>query len=239
MTRARWKLIATAAVFMALPFAWFLLPKEWINGLLEKVRLLGPWGPVAAAFLYVPACVLMIPGSMLTLGIGFLFGLVRGIMAVSAGSVAGATAAFLIARYAARDRVKRKMDNQPVFQALDSALHDGGLKLVILIRLSPAFPFVVLNYIFGVTQVTLRDYVLGSWIGMFPGTVMYVYLGSIAASLTDLSSEGVTRTPAQWALTGVGLVATVVVTVWLTRAAKKSLEKNQPAVAKSGKDQAI
>jgi len=93
--------------------------------------------------------------------------------------------------------------------------------VVLLTRLSPVFPFTLLNYAFGVTQVNLGHYVLASWIGMLPGTVMYVYLGTLAS----VSAGQRARTPAEWALYAVGLLATIGVTVFVTRIARKALSK--------------
>jgi uncharacterized membrane protein YdjX (TVP38/TMEM64 family) len=90
-----------------------------------------------------------------------------------------------------------------------------------LTRLSPVFPFTLLNYAFGLTRVKLSHYVLASWIGMMPGTVMYVYLGSLAKAATGER----TRTTGEWALYGVGLLATVAVTIFVTRIAKQALAK--------------
>ncbi|HSW50743.1 MAG TPA: VTT domain-containing protein, partial [Bryobacteraceae bacterium] len=108
---------------------------------------------------------------------------------------------------------------------VDNAVAAEGWKIVGLTRLSPVFPFNLLNYAFGLTRVSLRDYVVASWIGMIPGTVMYVYLGSLAGSLAELGLKegGRARTQAEWALYAVGLVATVAVTVVITRIARRAL----------------
>ncbi len=190
----------------------------WINGL-------GPWGPIIFILTYVLATVLFVPGSILTLGAGILFGVVWGSIYVSAGSVVGATCAFLIGRYLARDWVAKKIGGNAKFRAIDDAVASEGWKIVGLTRLSPIFPFNLLNYAFSLTKVTLRDYVLGSWIGMMPGTITYVYIGSLAGSLAKLGQGGHSRTPTEWALYGVGLLATVIVTLFVTRLAKKTLAK--------------
>jgi len=115
-------------------------------------------------------------GSALTLGAGILFGVLRGSIIVSIAATLGATAAFLIARYVAREWVARKIAAHPKFAAVDQAVASEGWKMVGLIRLSPIFPFSLMNYAFGLTRVSLRDYFFASWIGMLPGTVMYVPL---------------------------------------------------------------
>ena len=160
---------------------------------------------MAFIVLYILATVLFLPGSILTLGAGLLFGLVLGFVYVSIASTLGATAAFLTGRYLARDWVARKIEGNTTFRAIDDAVAEGGWRIVGLTRLSPIFPFNMLNYAFGLTQVSLRDYFFASWIGMMPGTVMYVYLGSLAGSLAALGSGARARTPGEWTLYAVGL----------------------------------
>jgi uncharacterized membrane protein YdjX (TVP38/TMEM64 family) len=194
---------------------------ELLKNGLEWVERMGPTGPVVFIALYVVACVLFIPGSALTLGAGAIFGVVRGSILVSVASTLGATAAFLVGRYAARDWVARKIEKNAKFRAIDQAVAGEGWKIVGLTRLSPVFPFSLLNYAYGLTKVSLRDYVLASWIGMMPGTVMYVYLGSLAR----LGVESETATTAQTAMKVVGLLASVVVTVYVTRVARRALDR--------------
>src|SRR5258708_10473187 len=186
---------------------------------LDWIATLGVCGPIIFAGIYVLACVLFLPGSILTLGAGALFGVVKGSILVSISATLGATAAFLVGRYLARDWVAKKIEGNPKFSAIDQAVAREGWKIVGLVRLSPVFPFSLLNYGFGLTRVSLRDYMLASWIGMMPGTVMYVYIGSLAHAGAQQS------TPLQWALRGLGLLATIAVTVMLTRIAKKALAK--------------
>ncbi len=190
---------------------------------LEWIGDLGPAGAAAFVGIYVVACVLFIPGSILTLGAGAVYGVVRGFLLVSVASTLGATAAFLAGRYLARDWVARRIEGNERFRAIDRAVGREGWKIVGLTRLSPVFPFNLLNYAYGLTRVSLRDYVLASWIGMIPGTVMYVYLGSLAGSLATLDAGGGGRSRAQWVLYVVGLAATVAVTVYVTRIARAAL----------------
>lgn len=190
----------------------------WIEGL-------GPWGPPAFIAVYVLACVLFVPGSLLTLGIGAIYGLAWGTVYVSLAATTGATTAFLIGRHLARDWVTRKIGGNQGFAALDQAIAKEGWKIVLLARLSPAFPFNLLNYGLGLTRVPLRDYVLASWAGMLPGTVLYVYLGSLAGDLAGLGSRRQARGPAEWAFYGLGLAATVAVTLYVTRLARRALRQ--------------
>ena len=194
---------------------------------LEWVQQLGWVGVGVFVALYVLACVLFLPGSILTLGAGVVFGVVKGSIIVSIASTLGATVAFLVGRYLARGWINGKIEGNAKFKAIDDAIGREGWRIVGLTRLSPIFPFNLLNYAFGVTRVPLGQYVLASWIGMMPGTIMYVYLGSLAGSLATLgdASGGQARTPAQWALYAVGLLATVAVTVYVTRIARRALNQ--------------
>ncbi|MEG4519678.1 MULTISPECIES: TVP38/TMEM64 family protein [unclassified Microcoleus] len=222
----RWKLILGIALAVALIAATrFLNFQGILKNALESIASLGPWGPAAFILIYIVATVLFIPGSLLTLGSGVLFGVVGGSVCVSIGSVLGATCAFLVGRYLTRDWVSKQIEGNQKFKAIDSAVASEGWKIVLLTRLSPIFPFNLLNYAFGVTQVSLKDYFLASWIGMIPGTVMYVYIGSLAGSLAALGSSGRSRTAAEWALYGLGLLATIALTVYATRLAKKALDE--------------
>ncbi|MCL2930793.1 MAG: TVP38/TMEM64 family protein [Trichodesmium sp. MAG_R03] len=203
----------------------FFNAQQLLEDALDWIDTFGPWAPIAFTIIYILATVLFLPGSLLTLGGGFLFGRLSGSIYVSIGSTIGATCAFLVGRYLARDWVSKKIAGNEQFKAIDKAVGDEGWKIVGLTRLSPIFPFNLLNYAFGLTQVSLRDYFFASWIGMMPGTVMYVYLGSLAGSLATLGTEGRSRTTAEWILYAVGLIATVAVTVYVTKIAKKALQK--------------
>jgi uncharacterized membrane protein YdjX (TVP38/TMEM64 family) len=221
--RPAWHKWAMIAVGVATVVSLFKVVD--VGGLLSEalhwIDRLGPWGPALFVLLYIAATVLLVPGSALTLGAGALFGVVRGSLLVSVASTFGATCAFLVSRYLARDWVAKKVEKNATFAAIDRVVADEGWKIVGLTRLSPVFPFTLLNYGFGLTRVKLRDYVLASWIGMMPGTLMYVYLGSLART----GIRGQKRTPAEWALYGVGLLATVAVTVIITRIARRALAK--------------
>jgi uncharacterized membrane protein YdjX (TVP38/TMEM64 family) len=192
---------------------------------LDSIAGLGAWGAGLFVLLYVAATVLFLPGFVLTLGAGAVFGLARGVVIVSISATLGATVAFLVGRYLARDSVARKIEGNPRFRAIDAAVAREGWKIVGLTRLSPIFPFNLLNYAFGLTRVSLRDYVLASCIGMLPGTLMYVYLGSLAGSLVAAGQGRAERTAAEWALYAVGLLATIVVTVYVTRLARRALRE--------------
>jgi uncharacterized membrane protein YdjX (TVP38/TMEM64 family) len=190
----------------------------WVDGL-------GAWGPAAFIGAYAAAVVAFVPGALLTLAGGAIFDLVWGTVYVFIAAVLGSTCAFLIARYAARGFVEKRVQKNPRFASLDHAIGQQGLKIMFLLRLSPAFPFSFMNYALGLTSVTLRDYLLAS-VGMLPGTVLYVYYGKLAGDVAALAS-GVApdRGATYYIWLSVGLAATVAVTVVVTRIARRALEE--------------
>lgn len=184
------------------------------------------WGPLALGAAYVVAALAFVPGSALTLAAGAVFGLVWGTVTVSLASTTTAALAFLIARYLARDKVARQAKRFPKFQAIDRAIGEGGWKIIAMLRLSPAVPFSLGNYLFGLTAIRFWPYVLASWLFMLPGTFMYVYLGHIGTEgLRSAAGAERGRTPGEWTLLAVGLMATIAVTVYVTRLARKVLRQ--------------
>lgn len=218
------KALLLVAVVVALLFLGRALDAgAWLGAALDWIRGLGPVAPFVFLLLYVLACVFLLPGSVLTLGAGAVFGVPRGVAIVWISATLGASAAFLVGRYLVRDWVARTIAANPKLQALDATVTREGWMIVLLMRLSPVIPFNLLNYAFGATRVSLRDYALASAVGMLPGTMVYVYLGSLASELAAGSARA--RTPLEWAFYGLGLAATVAVTVYLTRVARASLSR--------------
>ena len=200
--------------------------REWLSvsiAWIESHRTLA-WLIYIAA--YTVAAVLVIPSAILTLAAGFIFGVPIGVILVSVASLTGAAAAFLVGRFLARDWVTQRIADFPSFRALDKATRHEGFIIVLLTRLSPLFPFNLLNYAFGLTAVRFRDYVLASWIGMAPAIVLYVYIGSAAKSLTDLTGDGIESGGGRTTLFVVGLIATLLLTVFVTRIATKTLGRH-------------
>lgn len=225
----RLKLIVFAVVVLGLVSAAFLLPvKDWLIKALEWTEGLGTWGPVVVAAFYVVACIFFLPGSVITLGAGLLFGVLVGTITVSIGSTLGACAAFLVGRTVARDWVSGRVAKNEKFSAIDNAVGEQGLKIVLLTRLSPVFPFNLLNYAYGLTKIPFWQYAIASWVGMLPGTVMYVYFGAGLRSFAELAAGEVEGGPAQRIFFWFGLVATIVVTVFVTRIAQKALQREVP-----------
>jgi uncharacterized membrane protein YdjX (TVP38/TMEM64 family) len=207
----------------------FLPIRQYLVNTLEWTQGLGVWGPVFVALFYIVACVFLLPGSVLTLGAGFLFGVPLGLLSAWMGATLGACAAFLVGRTLARDWVASKVSGNPKFTAVDEAVGREGFKIVLLLRLSPVFPFNFLNYALGLTKVSFGKYAFASLIGMLPGGLMYVYFGSAARSLADVAAGTVEGGWAGQIFFWIGLVATIIVAGFVTRLAKKSLKEAENA----------
>jgi uncharacterized membrane protein YdjX (TVP38/TMEM64 family) len=193
-----------------------------LAGVQSRVASSGALGVLLFGAAYVMAALLFVPGAALTAAAGALYGPVRGTSIVSVASTVSAALAFLVARHLARSRVEALASRYRAFRAVDSAIADGGWKVVGLLRLSPAVPFSAGNYLFGLTSVRFWPYVLASWLFMLPGTLLYVWLGH-AGRLAAFGS----RSAAEWAFLGVGLAATAGVTWYLTRLARRRLERQE------------
>ncbi|KAL2922033.1 hypothetical protein RDABS01_013524 [Bienertia sinuspersici] len=152
----------------AIATACFTLPVEkMLKDFLVWVELdLGNWGPLVLAVAYIPLTILAVPASVLTLGGGYLYGLLLGFVSDSIGATLGATAAFLVGRTIGRSFVISKIKDYPKFRAVAVAIERSGFKIVLLLRLVPLLPFNMLNYLLSVTPVPFWEYVLASWLGM-------------------------------------------------------------------------
>ncbi len=204
-----------------------MILQDFLREALGWVASLGNSGPIAFIIIYNIATVLLIPGSILTLGSGVLFGLGWGTVYVIIAATLGATIAFWIGRNFVRNWVSAKIADYPKFEAIDRAVAKQGFKIVLLTRLSPLLPFNLLNYAFGVTQVSLKDYVMGS-IGMLPGTILYVYIGSLIGNIALIGTT--TSNPEtdniQWIAKIIGFAITIGITLYITRVAKKALNES-------------
>ena len=212
-------LVLLAALLFLASQAGSLIPDfvRWVDDL-------GFWGPVVFILGYAVATVAFVPGSLLTLAGGAVLGLGKGSLSVFLGASLGAIASFLIARYLARATIEKRMAGNKRFAAIARAVGEEGRKIVFLLRLSPVFPFVLLNYGLGLTRVRLRDYVVAC-LGMIPGTLLYAYYGRVLGEVAVLAG-GVApeRDTAYWITLAVGLVATLAVTTVVTRIAAKALK---------------
>lgn len=222
--------VVVAGLFVAarvLPLAeWLVEVNRWLDDL-------GPFGLIVFIGIYIIATILFVPGLILTLGAGVVFGIGWGFLGVSIGSTIGAACAFLIGRYLARDKVAHALEGKPKFSSIDRAVGEKGWKLVLLLRLSPVIPFNLQNYFYGLTAIKFWPYVLASWIGMMPGTLLYVYLGAAGRVALEAAAKGeMERDPLQTGFFIGGLVATIVVTIYVTKIARKALKDAEPEVAK-------
>jgi uncharacterized membrane protein YdjX (TVP38/TMEM64 family) len=218
---------ALIAIVIALFLAMKFLPvREWLTRFNNWVGQMGVAGIFIFIAVYAVATVLLAPGSVLTIGAGFAFGLWKGFLAVSAGATLGASLAFLVARFIARDKIEAIAQRNEKFRKIDNAIGKEGAKLIFLLRLSPVIPFNISNYFYGLTSVKFSPYVLASWIGMMPGTFLYVYIGTAgkAAVVAAAGGEAMKHGWQYWTFLSVGLAATVIATVWVTKIARDALE---------------
>lgn len=219
------KWVSLIAIALSLLVLGTVLPlQQLIEALRGWIDDLGIWGPVAYGAIYVVATVLLLPGLILTIAAGAIFGLVTGTIVVSLASTTGVALAFLIARYLARRRVEAFAADRPRFAAVDRAIAEGGWKVVAMLRLSPVVPFNLQNYMYGLTSIRFWTCVLTSWVAMLPGTFMYVYIGHVTGIVASGERE---RTVAEWIALGVGLAATVAVTIYVTKLATAKLKEQE------------
>ena len=224
------RLIALVAIVIALFLVMRFLPvREWLRSFNDWVGQMGIAGIFIFISVYAVATVLMAPGSILTIGAGFAFGLWKGFLAISAGATFGASLAFLIARFIAREKIEAIARRNETFRKIDNAIGKQGAKLIFLLRLSPIIPFNLSNYFYGLTAVKFWPYVLASWIGMMPGTCLYVYIGTAgkAAASAAAGGEAMKHGWQYWTFMSVGLVATIIVTIWVTKIARNALRKTE------------
>ena len=213
-----WLAAASVLGFVAIFVAWFLLPvQEWLQGFSEWAQGLGVIGVALVSVAYVICTILLVPGVALTLAVAVAYGWWALLICFFGGMLA-ALISFLISRYLARDRVKRFIDKHPTIRAIDTVAHEESFKTILLSRLTPVTPFAVENYAFGVTGVRLGSFLLATAIGIVPGTIQNVWIGVIGRTAAQ-GGAGV----ANWILLIIGLAATVVLTVWMTRQAKKRM----------------
>jgi uncharacterized membrane protein YdjX (TVP38/TMEM64 family) len=228
MVHSRWSLAGKVALAAAGVALLLLLGRQlgaYVPQFAAWVDTLGFWGPLVFILGYAAATVGFIPGLILTMAAGAIFGLARGTLYVFVGATLGSTLAFLIARYFAREAIENRLENSPKFAVIDRAVAKEGLKIVFLLRLSPVFPYNLLNYALGLTRVSLRDYVTAA-VGMIPGTFLYVYYGKALGSLAAVvGGAEVEHGAGSWVVLSVGLLAALVVTTFVTRIARRALSQ--------------
>src|SRR5262245_12289288 len=231
------KVILILVLGVAAGIGFFFLPvRQWFTQIEGYVQSLGSVGPLVVILAYIICTVFFIPGSAITIGSGTLFGLKTGFLVVVIGANLGALCSFLLARTFLREKVERWADGNPKFRSLDQAIGKHGFKMVLLTRLSPIFPFVLLNYFLGLTAVRTRAYVTANLLGMLPATFLFVYIGAAARDAITGQIE-TSASVYQQILKYVGLLATLAVVVMVTRSARRALreaERTQEGSASPG-----
>lgn len=193
---------------------------EWLDGL-------GAWAPFLFILIDMLVVVLVLPGVMFTLGAGFMFGVLRGSLYVIIGSTIGATIAFLIARYFFGERTTGFFLAHSKLKMVNNEFKRAGWKFVLLTRLVPFFPFKLSNYLFGLMQISLRDFVIGVFFGIMPFTITNVYIGSLVADLATIGSRTASRSKMEWTIYGIGVVIAIVAVIYITLMARKALDSSR------------
>ncbi|MDQ6630990.1 MAG: TVP38/TMEM64 family protein [Verrucomicrobiota bacterium] len=220
-----WKWAGLGLLLIGLFVASRFLPfGEWITAFAEWVKGKGALGVAIFVIGYVIGTVFFFPGSLMTLAAGVVFGLGWGTVVAALSAITGAALAFLIARYLARGAIEKRAAKSEKFKAIDTAIGEKGWKIVGLLRLSPLVPFNLSNYFFGLTKIGFWPYVLSSFVGMLPGTFLYVYLGHVGKATLGGKHE---RSTQEYIFLGVGLAATIAVSIYVGRLAKKALKQKK------------
>jgi len=217
-------LAAGLAVTLACPIG------DWVNSFQHWILGLGPWGVAVFALLFVAATLVLAPDWPLSIAAGFVYGFWALPMVLLAATGA-ATLSFLAARYLIRDRVRALLVGRPRLSAIDRAVAEDGWKIVALLRLSPAVPFNLQNYLFGATAVPLSHYVAATGIGIVPGSLLYVYLGVVGNAARHGGGDGARL---EWLLFGIGLAATLTAAILIARKAKAKLDEARVQPADAG-----
>lgn len=193
----------------------------WIEHFLHKA---GFWAPLAFVALYALTCVACVPGVFLVLAAGAAFGAGHGFLYTWVGAQLGASIAFFISRHVARPWVARRLAQHPLLEAIEGSISQQGWRIVALLRLAPGSPFFLLNYLFGLTAVRYRDYAVATALASIPGTLFFAYLGSLGYQ----ALAGRQRTPLDWTLHGLGLIALASGLYLIARGARRRLQQHPP-----------
>jgi len=229
----KWIAIAVTMIAVAASAKAFLPLDDWMKALCSWVEKLGLFGVVVIALIYAAATVLFVPGCILTIAAGLILGVGLGMVAAWTGAVLGSSLAFLIGRHLARSKIEAKTKGNEKFAAIDEAIGKQGWKIIGLLRLSPLIPFNASNYFYGITKVGFWPYFLATAGGILPGTLLNVYLG--AAGKAGIEGSSNEHSSLGYVLFGVGLIATIGVTIWVSRLAKNALKES--GTAKNKDDQ--
>lgn len=229
MSRGLLNRLAMVIIFLVLVYALYVLPiAEPVTALIEWARA----HRTAGAFVYVGcvvlATVLFVPGSGSMMIAGYLFGLGLGTLVSAIAIALGAQCAFLMGRFVARDWVAKKVAGSPRLVAIEAGLREEAFLIVVLTRLSLVIPFNLLNYAYGITSVRAGVHLLATAVGMLVPVALYVYLGTLARDIGQILSGAATPTAMGYRIAGAGVVAIVVLTWVMHRAATRALEQHLP-----------
>ena len=200
---------------------------DWLAAVLLKVMELGPWAPVLFVLIYVAAAVTLAPAFFLTVAGGALFGVWQGSLLVFVGASLGSSAVYALASPLARTRWMRRVTRDQRVAAVRNAVAGGGVRVMLLLRLSPLVPYSILNYALALSGVRYADFVV-ALLGMIPAIILYTYYGKVVGDVAALAA-GVSppRGVEYYLLLGVGLVTVAVSTTMITRAARREMERHQ------------
>lgn len=231
MSRRLLNRLVMVTLFLVLVYAVYVTP---IAGPVLALVAWAQANPVAGAFVYtvcvVLATILFVPGSGSMMIAGYLFGLGAGTLVSAVAITLGAQCAFLMGRLVARDRVARKVAGNARLEAIEAGLREEAFLIVVLTRLSLVIPFNLLNYMYGITSVRSRVHLFATAVGMLVPVAMYVYLGTLARNIGEILSGDATPTTLGYWLGGAGLVAIVVLTWVMHRAASRALARHLPSM---------
>jgi uncharacterized membrane protein YdjX (TVP38/TMEM64 family) len=215
-------------VYLAVYLVQIVDARYLLRVTLLRISELGAWAPFWFIIIYIVACLTFFPGFILTMGAGILWGVLEGTLYVSIGATIGAAIAFLISRYVARRWVIRKFAQNTKFRAIDDAVASEGWKIVGLTRLSPVFPFIPMNFVFGLTKIPFWQFITATWLGILPVCALFAYLGRLLGDITALGTQPIAEGKTKWVVSGVGIGTTIIVSFFMARIARKALANRSP-----------
>lgn len=200
----------------------------YMQKLLMWLQLTGPESVVIFALVFTIATLILIPASPLAAVSGFLYGPILGTLVTSSAGLISATIAFLISRHFLNKRINRWINKHPRVKAINSAVGADGFRVVFLLRLASVLPFIPLSYLLGISDIKIRTYAFATWLGLFPGTLMYVFLGSLVTNVSQFLEEAKTASYSSGVITAAGVLVIIIVMIIITRGARKALYISMP-----------
>jgi uncharacterized membrane protein YdjX (TVP38/TMEM64 family) len=217
--RSRW-IVPVVLLIAALAIGFTFLPvKEWLKDFRDQIKALGAVGFFAYIALYVVCASCLIPCTAMGLLAGYLFGLSLGVPAAVIGGNLGAWSAFFLGRTLLRGRVETWAADRPRFSAVERAVAQNAMKIIVCLRLSPIFGYTLMNYLLALTSVPFWKFALATVIGMLPGNFAFVYLGTLPDELQQDKPLGIR------VLQIAGIAATLLATVLISRIARRALRE--------------